>query len=197
MEHVIASFITVLTKTRHRTLSWASRIQFSPLITLSLRSILMLSSHLRLGLPFASSNQNPVNTFLIPQACHMFRPPHPPWFDHSNNIRWRIQAVKFIIMLFSSWSVLLPFRSKYPQHSVLKDPKSLFLPHSERPSFAPVQYNWQNYSSAYFNLQFFLYETGRQYARKCAGVYDNWNVKNKIQNSSNCYRQYLLCTNLT
>jgi hypothetical protein len=37
----------------------------------------------------------------------------------------------------------------------------------------------------------------RQYARKCACVYDIRNVKNKIQNSSNCYRQYLLCTNLT
>jgi hypothetical protein len=29
-----------------------------------------------------------------------------------------------------------------------------------------------------------------------AWVYDIWNVKNKIQNSSNCYRQYLLHTNL-
>jgi hypothetical protein len=25
-------------------------------------------------------------------------PPHPPWFNHPNNIRWRIQTVKFIIM---------------------------------------------------------------------------------------------------
>jgi hypothetical protein len=44
-------FITVLTKVRHWTLSWASRIQFVPSIPISLRSILMLSSHLRLGLP--------------------------------------------------------------------------------------------------------------------------------------------------
>jgi hypothetical protein len=29
----------------------------------------------------------------------MSRPPHPPWFNHPNNIRWRIQAVKFIIIL--------------------------------------------------------------------------------------------------
>jgi hypothetical protein len=33
---------------------------------------------------------------------------------------WRIQAVKFIITQFSPRSVFLPFRSKYPQHSVLK-----------------------------------------------------------------------------
>jgi hypothetical protein len=27
----------------------------------------------------------------------------------------------------------------------------MFLPQSERPSFAPIQYNWQNYSFVYFN----------------------------------------------
>jgi len=41
---------------------------------------------------------------------------------------------------------LLPFKSKYPQHSFLKDSQSVFLPQSERPSFARIQYNWQNYS---------------------------------------------------
>jgi hypothetical protein len=44
-------FITVFTKARPWTLSWASRIQFAPSIPISLRSILMLSSHLCLGLP--------------------------------------------------------------------------------------------------------------------------------------------------
>jgi hypothetical protein len=38
----------------------------------------------------------------------------------------------------------------------------MFLPESERPSFAPIQHNWQNYSFVCFNLQVFLYETGRQ-----------------------------------
>jgi hypothetical protein len=28
----------------------------------------------------------------------------------------------------------------------------MLLPQSERPSFAPIQHNWQNYSSVYFNL---------------------------------------------
>jgi hypothetical protein len=28
----------------------------------------------------------------------------------------------------------------------------MFLPQSERPSFAPVQHKWQNYSFVYFNL---------------------------------------------
>jgi hypothetical protein len=31
-----------------------------------------------------------------------------------------------------------------PQHFVLKNPQFVFLPQSERPSFAPIQYNWQN-----------------------------------------------------
>jgi hypothetical protein len=44
-------FITVFTIASHWTLFWASRIQFSPSIPISLRSNLMLSSHLCLGLP--------------------------------------------------------------------------------------------------------------------------------------------------
>jgi hypothetical protein len=44
-------FITVFTQARHWTLSRASWIQFAPSIPTSVRSILMLSSHLRLGLP--------------------------------------------------------------------------------------------------------------------------------------------------
>jgi hypothetical protein len=53
------------------------------------------------SLTFGTPNQNPVNTSPLPHACHMSRPPRPPWFNHPNNIQWRIQAVKFIIMEFS------------------------------------------------------------------------------------------------
>jgi hypothetical protein len=28
----------------------------------------------------------------------------------------------------------------------------VFLPQREKPSFAPIQHNWQNYSFVYFNL---------------------------------------------
>jgi hypothetical protein len=48
------------------------------------------------SLTFGPPNQNPVNTSPLSHACHMSRPPHPPWFNHPNNIRLRIQAVKFI-----------------------------------------------------------------------------------------------------
>jgi hypothetical protein len=77
----------------------------------------------------------------------MSSPPYPPWFNHSNHIRWRIQDVKFIIMQYSPLSIFPPFRSKYPpQHSVLRNPQSMFLSQSERPSFTPIQNNLQNYS---------------------------------------------------
>jgi hypothetical protein len=49
------------------------------------------------SLPFGPPNQNPVNISPLTHACHMSRPPQPPCFNHSNNIRWRIQAVKFIM----------------------------------------------------------------------------------------------------
>jgi hypothetical protein len=41
---------------------------------------------------------------------------------------------------------------RLPQHCFLRNPQSMFLPQSEKPSFAPIQHNWQNYSSVYFNL---------------------------------------------
>jgi hypothetical protein len=47
-------FITLFTKHCYLTLSWASWIQFAPSIPISLRFILMLSFHLRLGVPCLS-----------------------------------------------------------------------------------------------------------------------------------------------
>ena len=44
-------FIAALTRARHLSLSWASSIQSIPPHPTSWRSIFMLSSHLRLGLP--------------------------------------------------------------------------------------------------------------------------------------------------
>jgi hypothetical protein len=38
----------------------------------------------------------------------------------------------------------------------------MFLPQSQRPSFAPIQHNWQNYNFAYLVFRFFWYKTGRQ-----------------------------------
>jgi hypothetical protein len=65
----------------------------------------MLSSHLRLGLPsgllpWGLPTKTPVNTSPLPHACYMSHPPQPPWLNHLNNIRRRIQAVKFILCNF-------------------------------------------------------------------------------------------------
>jgi hypothetical protein len=45
----------------------------------------------RWSLPFRPPNQNPVNTFPLPRACHMSRPPHPHWFNHSMQKEWHLK----------------------------------------------------------------------------------------------------------
>jgi hypothetical protein len=81
----------------------------------------------------------------------MSRPPHPPSFIHPNNIKWRIQAVKFIIMQFSPRSVLVPFRSKYhPQHCSQKP--SVYIPPSKWETKFRTHKKLQNYSFIYFNI---------------------------------------------
>jgi hypothetical protein len=58
---------------------------------------------------------------------------------HPNNIRWRIQAVKFIIMQISPRSVFFPLRTKYlPQKSSQKP--SVHVPSSKRTRVAPIHY---------------------------------------------------------
>ena len=51
-------FLTVNTSARHLSLSWANSIQSPPPPPTSRRSILILSSHLRLGLPSDTVNTN-------------------------------------------------------------------------------------------------------------------------------------------
>ena len=60
-------FLTVFTRARHMSLSWANSIESPQPPPTSWRSILILSSHLRLGLlnclfPSSFPNQNPVHT---------------------------------------------------------------------------------------------------------------------------------------
>jgi hypothetical protein len=46
--------------------------------------------------------------FELPHACYMPRPYHPHWFNHGNNILWRVQIMKLVVNNF----LQLPLRSK-------------------------------------------------------------------------------------
>ena len=98
-------FITAITSVRHLSLSWASSIQSTHLQPTSWGSILILSSHLRLGFfsgPFPSGfpTKKPVHAPPLPNMRYMLRP-----FSFSilstEPYCWGVQIIKFIIMHFS------------------------------------------------------------------------------------------------
>jgi len=63
-------FITVSTRLCHCTVSWASWIQSTPLRSVSLRSILIFSSHLCLCLPICPF----VSEFHLKSVCFIYSP---------------------------------------------------------------------------------------------------------------------------
>jgi len=72
-------------------------IQCTPSHSISLRSVLILSSHLRLGLPtglFPSGFPTKILYAILTSPMQSTRPSHPRWFDHPNNIWWNIQVMK-------------------------------------------------------------------------------------------------------
>ena len=83
-------FLTVPTSTRHLSLSWANSIQSPQPPPTSLRSILILSSQLRLSLPnglFPSvSPPEPCAQLSLPHTRHMPRPSYSSRFYHPHNI---------------------------------------------------------------------------------------------------------------
>jgi hypothetical protein len=94
-------FITALTRALHWSLSWAKSIQSPPSHPV-LRSILILSAHLRIGLPggpfllaFPSVSFKHSSS---PHSSYMPCPSHPAWLDHSNYTWGRVQVMKLLIM---------------------------------------------------------------------------------------------------
>jgi hypothetical protein len=92
--------------------------------SISLRSILIMSTHLRLGIPsglFPSGfPTNIVYVFLLfPFVLHAL--PISSSLDHSNYTWWRVQIVKLILQYFPTSCHFISLRFKYsPQHPVLK-----------------------------------------------------------------------------
>jgi hypothetical protein len=100
-------FITAFTRARHLSLSWARLIQFMPPHPTSRGFILILSSHLRLGLPSGSFPQDsalkPCMHLAFPRTCYMLCPSQSSWFDHPNDIWWGVQSITF--KFSTKWSM--------------------------------------------------------------------------------------------
>ena len=115
-------FITALTSACHLSLSWASSIQSTPPHPISWRSILILSSHLRLGLPsglFPSGFPTKTLYTPLPSPIRATCPAHPILLDFITRTIFGEQYRS----LSSSLCSLVPLRPKYsPQHPILKHP---------------------------------------------------------------------------
>jgi hypothetical protein len=91
----------VFTRTRHCSLSWARWIQSTPSHPISLKSIPILASHLRLDLPGDSSFQVFRPKFCMNfsyHTCYMPHPPHSPWLDDPKNILRSVQVMTLLTL---------------------------------------------------------------------------------------------------
>jgi len=141
------SFIAAFTSARHLSLSWASLIQSIPPHPTSWRFILILSSHLHLGLPsglFPSGFPTKNLYTPLPSPIHATCPGHLILLDF---ITRKILGEEYRSLSSSLCSFLhfprylIPLRPKYsPQHPVLKHPQPTFLAQFSRPSFTPIKH---------------------------------------------------------
>ena len=88
--HATRRFITALTSVHHLSLTWARPIQSIYPHPISWRSVLILSTHLRLGLPRGHLPSGfPTKTLYTPSpphTRHMPSPSHSSRFYHPHNI---------------------------------------------------------------------------------------------------------------
>jgi len=102
--YVTWRFITAFTSARHLSLSWASSIQSIPPHRTSWRSILILSSHLRLGLP---SGLFPCIIIIIRGWSYIHHPPHN--ISRRNTWSFDIDAQYIFVTWCSSAVAILPY----------------------------------------------------------------------------------------
>jgi hypothetical protein len=84
--YAIRSSVNVFTKARHLPPSSVTLIRSKPFHSIYLRSILILFSHVDLGLPLPSGFY-PVSIPLHPHTYRILSSSVSPWFDYPNNIR--------------------------------------------------------------------------------------------------------------
>jgi hypothetical protein len=74
-----------------------------------------------------------------------------------SNYTWhRVQFMKHLIINFTQpYYHIIPIRSKYSQHPVLKQPLSMYFSSCKLPKFSPIQNHRQNYSFVYSNFYVF------------------------------------------
>jgi hypothetical protein len=114
-------FIMIFTRAVHWPLSWGRIIPSTLSYPIYPRPVLILSYHLRLGLP----NKLSLSGFLTisyihssSHACYMSGPSHNPWLDNSNYI-WRTQVTEILVML-----VKCPARGyNWFSEGILNEPK--------------------------------------------------------------------------
>ena len=132
-------FITALTTVRHLSLSWASPIQSIYPHPTSWRSILILSTHLRLGLPSGLLPSGfPTKTLYITLSSPIRAtcPVHLILLDFITRTTLGEEYKSFSSSLCNLLHYVVPPRSKYsPQRHALKHPQLPFLPQCQRPSF--------------------------------------------------------------
>lgn len=113
-------------RTRHYTLSCIIGIQYISSDHNNLSSVSILSSHLRLISGSVSSIEVFGQKFqmnLLSLTCVLHAKT-----DHFNNIWWRAEIVKILILqLYSASCYFLPLRSRCPKHPVLGHFQSSFI----------------------------------------------------------------------
>ena len=151
-------FINVFTTACHLPLFGARSIQSMPPHLPSWRSILILSSHLCLGLPsglFPSCFPTKTLYGHLPSPYMQHAPPISFFSTWSLEWYWQgVQVIKLLIMQFSPLPCYLSFLGPNILNTTLFSNvlRTTFLVQHERPSLTSIQNNRQSYSYGYLNL---------------------------------------------